>query len=260
MYKVQKHIKECQNEVKSNIFNEAFALIHDHAYKHPHDPHDIHLLDDLHHEHDEFDHRNFTLTEKEILKFFEEHDHVGGHPGVGDVISYDHDIGEHEILPAHHDLPLHHPWHHLHKKTDAPRSNVKPNEEFQSAFFNPSPSPSNRNPYQYFNVNPDEANKKMDSERRDFHLFKHLLHKDYDKYHDKYHHHDHDHHDDYHSHHDPHDTIHPTAIDDKDKRIAGVCLDFRFPISDFFVHHQISICLFIFHFFPVFDALPLRER
>lgn len=59
MFKVQTHIMECQHEVKSNIFNQAFSLIQGHAYHHP----DDHTTIDVH-AHDEFAHRNFTLTEQ----------------------------------------------------------------------------------------------------------------------------------------------------------------------------------------------------
>lgn len=74
MFKVQKHIKECQHEVKTNIFNEAFSLITEYSFKLPHEHiHNVHEL------HDSFPPgdvhtRNLTLTEHEILKFFEEHD------------------------------------------------------------------------------------------------------------------------------------------------------------------------------------------
>ncbi|XP_031640646.1 histidine-rich glycoprotein [Contarinia nasturtii] len=76
LQKVQKHIIECQHEVKTNIFNEAFSLINDHAFHHP----DDHATIDVH-GHDEFAHRNFTLTEQEILHFFENHEYPKGVAG-----------------------------------------------------------------------------------------------------------------------------------------------------------------------------------
>lgn len=229
MLKVQKHIKECQIEVKTNIFNEAFSLIHEHAFKHPHDPHDLHSLELHDGVHDDSLHRNLTLTEHEILKFFEENDHFGGHhldaadsfvpdhphideslPSISPSISPNHD-------PALHYLP---PWHrpypeHLYKKTDSIRLNMKSPEDSQSSTTGQYATTTNRNPYQYFNINTGEATRKFDRQRRDLHLFKHL-HKD---------HHHSDHHTDSHEHDDGHhapETIHPTAIDYKDKRIAGV--------------------------------------
>lgn len=97
MYKVQKHIMECQNEVKSNIFHEAFSLIHHTAFHHPHDHSNVEYKD----EHDDFAHRNFTLTEQEILKFFEHHGHgVKTHGGHSDVAYEDlHTHDEHEHAP-----------------------------------------------------------------------------------------------------------------------------------------------------------------
>lgn len=61
MHKVSAHIMECQNEVKTNIFNEAFSLIHDHSFHHPTDDH--HSSIEIH-AHDDHAHRNFTLTEQ----------------------------------------------------------------------------------------------------------------------------------------------------------------------------------------------------
>lgn len=123
MYKVQKHISECQNEVKSNIFHEAFSLIHHTAFHHPHDHSTIEYKD----EHDEFAHHNFSLTEQEILKFFESHDHnlkaTAGHRDVAfddlhlhDVHGHGHEIEhghghEHEHAHAHHAIDAH-PHHH----------------------------------------------------------------------------------------------------------------------------------------------------
>lgn len=74
MSKVQKHIIECQNEVKSNIFNEAFSLIQETAFHHP----DDHTTFDVG-PHDEYEHRNFSLTEQEILHFFENNKHPSEH-------------------------------------------------------------------------------------------------------------------------------------------------------------------------------------
>lgn len=73
MFKVQKHITECQNEVKSHLFHEAFSLIHDTAFHHPADHTHFGYKD----EHDEFGNHKFSLTEQEILKFFESHEHPG---------------------------------------------------------------------------------------------------------------------------------------------------------------------------------------
>lgn len=84
LFKVLKHIHECQHEVKSSIFHEALTLIKEHAFHHPHDSHSLNVHDLLHahdtkHEHHEhFADRNFTLTEQEILRFFEENDHLSG--------------------------------------------------------------------------------------------------------------------------------------------------------------------------------------
>lgn len=111
MYKVEKHILECQNEVKSNIFHEAFSLIHHTAFHHPHDhATNIEYKD----EHDDFAHRNFSLTEQDILKFFENHDHnlkpIDGHSEYEDLhthpSAYEHaHEHEHEHEHAH---ALHH--------------------------------------------------------------------------------------------------------------------------------------------------------
>lgn len=124
MYKVQKHIAECQNEVKSNIFHEAFSLIHHTAFHHPHDHHATIEYKD---EHDDFAHRNFTLTEQEILKFFENHDHSlktvdAVHPhdvGIEDL--HLHDANPHIHSHEHHaiDDDLHaHPHSHPHHSID----------------------------------------------------------------------------------------------------------------------------------------------
>lgn len=59
MHKVSAHIMECQNEVKTNIFNEAFSLIHDHSFHHPNDHSSAEI-----HVHDDHAHPNFTLTEQ----------------------------------------------------------------------------------------------------------------------------------------------------------------------------------------------------
>lgn len=121
MLKVQKHIIECQNEVKTNIFNEAFSLINDHAFHHPDDHGAIHLPG-----HDDFAHRNFTLTEQEILKFFESHEHPHPKHGAASQLSLgggslgssvellhenDHDESDEHDHPPN-DYPVHdHPIH-----------------------------------------------------------------------------------------------------------------------------------------------------
>lgn len=116
MLKVQKHIIECQNEVKTNIFNEAFSLINGHAFHHPDDhASSIHLPVTGH---DDFAHRNFTLTEQEILKFFESHEHpshgagqlsVGSGPlGSSIELSHEHGLDEHEHEHSHEHEPLLH--------------------------------------------------------------------------------------------------------------------------------------------------------
>lgn len=85
MFKVQKNIKECEHEVQTNIFHEAFGLINEHAFHHPKGPHSIHSHDDA--THDDFADRNFTLTEQEILKFFEENDHSSGTGNQSNIYS-----------------------------------------------------------------------------------------------------------------------------------------------------------------------------
>lgn len=237
MIKVQKHITECQNEVKSNIFHEAFSLIHDTAYHHPDDHATIEYhKDDVH---DEYKHPNFTLTEQEILKFFETHhpssehtEHVGsGHLNSG--VSYEH--VQHE--PQHeHELPHeqtfeHHPsqpeivhnphaqlygWQqqqqqpyhdNVYKKTDAVQLN-KP-EQSQRML---RAMAGKRNPYTYFDIKTGDVLKKGEQQQRrsDLHVV---------DIHD-------DHHIDDHHHH--HTDIHPTTATFKDKRIAGV----RYPNSN----------------------------
>lgn len=133
MLKVQKHILECQNEVKTNIFNEAFSLINDHAFHHP----DDHATIDIHGHDDDFAHRNFTLTEQEILKFFEHHDRPSLHGSAGqlsaasghlgstvDVVKHEDDphseSHSHEHHPIEHHPIEHHPIDHHHHLAHAP--------------------------------------------------------------------------------------------------------------------------------------------
>lgn len=99
MWKVEKHIAECQNEVKSNIFHEAFSLIHDTAFHHPHEHATIKYKD----EHDDFAHHNFTLTEQEILKFFENNGHnIKAHGGHHlDIAHTDFPVNPHPHLNSH---------------------------------------------------------------------------------------------------------------------------------------------------------------
>lgn len=202
MLKVQKHINECKHEVKANIFNEAFSLIHEHSFKHPHELHDLHTID-LHDDVHGLDLHNLTLIEQDILKFFEDHDHFGGHlspidePLPSAIPSLAHLPIEPTFLP-----PWQQPFpNHLYKKTDAIQLNGKSssNDVQRSAS---AQKPSVKNPYQYFNIETGEETKKIDRQRRDLHLLKHLHHSD-DSSHQE-------------------DSIHPTAIDYKDKRIAGV--------------------------------------
>lgn len=94
LFKVLKHIHECQHEVKSSIFHEAITLIKEHAFHHPHESHSLNVHDLLHahadkkdDQHDQFDNHNFTLTEQEILRFFEENDHLSG---TGDTLQNIH--------------------------------------------------------------------------------------------------------------------------------------------------------------------------
>lgn len=244
MLKVQKHILECQNEVKSNIFHEAFSLIHDTAYHHP----DDHTHIDYHGgEHDEFANRNFTLTEKEILRFFESHDHPtghlsasSGHFGSSDVshkkphdylheAAHEHDqhgtihdpLHPHEHSVEHHpaehtfDPIVHHPqanvygWQqpypdNAYKKTDAVQLNQKP-EDAQRLLRAITPK---RNPYTYFDIKTGESIENQERPRR-YVQKSDIIFSD---------HHDHlDHHDHHHS-----TDIHPTTATFKDKRIAGV--------------------------------------
>lgn len=143
MLKVQKHIIECQNEVKTNIFNEAFSLINDHAFHHP----DDHATIDVH-GHDEFAHRNFTLTEQEILNFFENHEYskgVAGEVSAGsgplgsslelahekEPIEVSHELHGHQ--PVHESI-VHHPHLHpqLHQLHPHPHPHPHPN-----AYVNP---------------------------------------------------------------------------------------------------------------------------
>lgn len=216
MLKVQKHINECKDEVKTNIFNEAFSLIHEHSFKHPHELHDLHTID-LHDDVHGLDLHNLTLTEQEILKFFEDHDHVGDHLGLIDesLPSAIPSLAPLTIEPTF--LP---PWqqpfpNHLYKKTDSIQLNGKSSSDDMQRSASAQKS-SVRNPYQYFNIKTGEANKRIDRQRRDLHLFKHLLK-------------DHHHSDDTSHHEDTIDTIHSTAIDHKDKRIAGVS-EFEFTV------------------------------
>lgn len=206
MLKVQKHINECKHEVKTNIFNEAFSLIHEHSFKHPHELHNLHTIDP----HDDvhgLDLHNLTLTEQELLKFFEDHDHID-EPLASPIPSLAPLTKEPTFLP-----PWNQPFpNHLYKKTDSIQLNGKlSSNDMQRSASVQKPS-SVRNPYQYFNIESGEATKRIDRQRRDLNLFKHL--------HDKDRHHHHHQHSDDSSHHE--DSIHPTAIDYKDKRIAGV--------------------------------------
>lgn len=234
MYKVQKHIMECQNEVKSNIFHEAFSLIHDTAFHHPHDDAHIEYKD----EHDE--HRNFTLTEEEILHFFNEH-HDHHVKGIDDHTLTTHDDLLHthdELLHAHgqhhsidnhpHVIDEHSPHHHtlnehlqhphsfqtiaqhyphanlhglhrphlanIHKKTDAAAQETDQLNAEQRVLDTIT---AKRSPYIYFDMNSDAAATNQQQQRRS----------------DAYFHLDAGHH--------QHD-IHPTTASFKDKRIAGV--------------------------------------
>lgn len=201
MLKVQKHINECKHEVKTNIFNEAFSLIHDHSFKHPHELHDLHTID-LHDDVHGLDPHNLTLTEQEILKFFEDHDHFDSDSSPIDepLPSAIPSLGSLAVEPTY--AP---PWHqafpnHLYKKNDP----IQLNGESSSDDMQRSASvrkPSDLNPYQYFNIDTGETTRRIDRQRRDFHLFKHL-HNDDDPNHE--------------------DSIHPSAVDHEDKRIAGV--------------------------------------
>lgn len=91
--KVQTHIDECKNEVKTSIFNEAFNVLHD-----QHDDHDDHHHEfppelDLHeHEYGASSVHNFTERDKNVLKildYFDEDDHKNhhhhSHHGIPDV-------------------------------------------------------------------------------------------------------------------------------------------------------------------------------
>lgn len=235
MYKVQKHIMECQNEVKSNIFHEAFSLIHDTAFHHPHDHATIEYKDE-----NDFPHRNFTLTEQEILKFFQNHDHSGlayedlhthahaQHHTVDEDLhthSQHHSIDDHPHVideHSHHTLNEHlhqshtpqsivhyphaniHDWQqhpaylgNVHKKTDAAQATDKLNEE------QPSPetftgNAAKRSPYAYFDIKTGTATTNQEQLR--------TRRSDSDIYSDENHHSD----------------IHPTTASFKDKRIAGV--------------------------------------
>lgn len=232
MFKVQKHIIECQNEVKSNIFNEAFSLINHHAFHHPDDHTTI-----GDHVHDEFKHPNFTLTEQEILKFFQNHDHThvdhlstgnshsgNDHSGTVEVLHEEEPIIEHhESIKSHHepvyDPILHRPipnphsnaWQHsyppetLYKKTDDGQTNKKP-EDVQHEVRSLA---GNHNPYTYFNIKTGEA-ERSDRPRRHVHSID--LHSD--------------------SHHSS--EIHHSIASFKDKRIAGVSdhMFFSFKFND----------------------------
>lgn len=236
MLKVQKHITECQHEVKTNIFNEAFSLINDHAFHHPHDHHATIGV----HDHDEYAHPNFTLTEQEILKFFENHDHShvphkvvphaghlsasSGHSGSTVEVSHDEGpldehhgpIGHHHSFDHHHPLDHHEPVYdsHLHHPIANPHPHAWQQpypietlyKKTDAVELNKKPEEvqrlmraltSNRDPYTYFNIKTGEA-EKSDRPRRDVHAIDH-------------------HHSDLHS-----SEIHPTTATFKDKRIAGV--------------------------------------
>lgn len=234
MYKVQKHITECQNEVKSNIFHEAFSLIHDTAFHHPHDHSTIEYKD----EHDWARH-NFTLTEQEILKFFENHDHhlkgsgdhsetihddlhhshhsIDDHAHIIDEHSpHEHTLSEHNLHQPHSSHTIEHyphghfhEWHKSHlansyKKTDAVQQTDKQAEEQRLL----DTITAKRSPYIYFDMKTDATEtdhqqQQTPSRRSDFHS---------DIHSDTHHHTDAHHHID----------IHPTTATFKDKRIAGV--------------------------------------
>ncbi|XP_055319670.1 uncharacterized protein LOC129577146 [Sitodiplosis mosellana] len=239
LLKVQKHIIECQHEVKSNIFNEAFSLINDHAFHHPDDHTSIHLSG-----HDDFAHRNFTLTEQEILTFFENHGHPshgthGTHGAAGQMtfgsgplgssidLSHEHDSDEHE-QPIHtdsdqpiHDNPIHdHPIHDLpahdpivHHPNPHPYGwqHPYPIESFykktDAVQLNNNPeevqrltrTPTAKNPYTYFNPKTGEP-VKIGADRPRRSVHELEIHAETHT-----------------------DEIHPTTASFKDKRIAG-CL------------------------------------
>lgn len=244
LLKVQKHIIECQHEVKTNIFNQAFSLISEHVYHHPNDHVSINV-----HDHDDYLHPNFTLTEKEVLQFFEKHDHSkhgatsqAGHLSHGATSQLSLGSGplaslvdvSHEVEPivsyeqheqssfepdVYHSYPNPHPhaWQHsiedIYDKTDAVQLNNKPQEAQHSTgrLF------AKQNPYAYFNPKTGEAVRTGDRLRRSIHDLK------YDS--------DHSDHSD--SHYDWYsDEIHPTTVTFKDKRIAGVS-SILFPSSTY---------------------------
>lgn len=284
MLKVQKHILECQNEVKTNIFNEAFSLINDHAFHHP----DDHATIDIH-GHDDFAHRNFTLTEQEILKFFEHHDRPSlhgtagklsaagsGHLGSSVEVSHEdphsieshshehhpiehHPIDHHHLahqpesdsIAAHHPIPNPHA-HAWHQQSYPIESLYKKTDAVQ--LDNKSEDETQRqmraltakrNPYTYFNIKTGEAVKNGDRPRRDIHDIHAFDHHSSDV-------------------HDLHSSdVHPTTATFKDKRIAGVSdiVASAYDIDiDNLRSNLITFNAFNLNFCLVFDALPVRKR
>lgn len=228
LYKVEKHITECQNEVKSNIFHEAFSLIHDTAFHHPHEHATIEYKDHKD-EHDDFAHHNFTLTEKDILKFFENHDHHHHHDHIvhDDLHTHPHphphhySIDEHASDELEHSQPYHthtehshHPIVHwpqphsanIHKKTDIDAVQQQRTGRLidnEQRLLNTITA--KHNPYTYFDIKSGttaENQEQLPLRRSDVHARD--IHSDV-------------------NHH--HSDIHPTTASFKDKRIAGVSID-----------------------------------
>lgn len=267
MLKVQKHIIECQHEVKTNIFNEAFSLINDHAFHHPDDHTSIHLPG-----HDDFAHRNFTLTEQEILKFFESHEHPsheshdthethGSHGAAGQLsfgsgplassieLVKEHDSDEHKHSIHDHPInynPIQDHSIHDHSIHDHPIHDHTVHESPNPIVHHPNPHPyAWQHPHQvesfYKKTDAVELNNKPDEvqylaraqtvKRNPYTYFNpktgEPVKTDAERPRRSVH--------EYDFHADPHasEIPHPTTASFKDKRIAGVSVPTKFHFFSF---------------------------
>lgn len=205
--------------VKTNIFNEAFTLLHEHGYDvHDGPPHNL---------------TDFGHTDHDVLDILEENHH--SYPSTHTHIS-DHSIDIHEdnTSPQKYNNYLdtsnqfnawnYHPQH-LIKKTDSGVVDTQKNAE-------QAKNVASQNPYTYFNPITGESGTKMTRQKRDIHM------EDM-----------HSHSESIHSENIHPESIHSTAVTFKDKRIAGVS---KF-IGIFFSHNILLIPKFGFiSFFFIF--------
>lgn len=181
--KIQTHIDECQNEVKTIILNEAFRLLHNDGY-----PSELGLP------HYDWPEQNFTETDKDLLKLLDQigdDDHV--HHTIDDTTSH-----KLPILPSSETASLNYNNLNLHSlPTQFDHTNIGWNPWLQKNHIDQKSFPYNlphkdaikaSTSYIYFDVPYDEKRRKRDAET--------ISINEYD--------------------------IHPAAISFKERRLAGV--------------------------------------